>query len=98
MQLLESKKVDFETVNYLNTPLSEAELTELSGKMQLHPRQFIRKRESEFKSLGLKDKLEDGKALIQAMARYPRLIERPIAVKGNRAVLGRPPEKVLDLV
>jgi len=95
--LLESQKIDFETINYLGNPLTEAELTELSEKMQLHPSQFIRRREPEFKSLGLKFKLEDGKALIQAMTRYPRLIERPIAVKGNRAVLGRPPEKILEL-
>lgn len=98
MQLLKSKKADFETVNYLENPFTVEELTALAEKMQLHPRQFIRRRESEFKSLGLKDKLDDREALIKAMAQHPRLIERPIAVKGAKAVLGRPPEKVLELV
>ena len=66
--------------------------------MGLRPNQFIRKREAEFKELGLKDKLDDDNELFRQMAAHPKLIERPIAVKGSSAILGRPPERTLELL
>lgn len=98
MSLLKKTSVELEIVEYLKQPLTKKELGDLSHKLGLHPKEFVRKRESDFKEQGLKDKLEDSEVLFNAMEKYPKIMERPIAVKGHRAVIGRPPEKVLSLV
>ena len=78
--------------------MSASELRSLSIKLGMHPKEFIRKRESDFKEQKLSDKIEDSEVLFKAMEEYPKIMERPIAVKGNRAVIGRPPEQVLTLL
>ncbi len=98
MKILKEGKIDFQIVEYLKTPLSAGELAELSQKMDIPPSDFIRKREKVFKELGLKDKLDDNTFLFKVMAEHPVLMERAIAVKGDRAVLCRPPERILELV
>jgi arsenate reductase len=64
----------------------------------MDPRELIRKREAEYKELGLKDDSLSRQDLMAAMVEHPRLIERPVAISGKRAVLGRPTERVLELV
>ena len=64
----------------------------------MRPMEFIRKTEMDFKNNDLKNKLEDDKAMFKAMNQYPKIMERPIVVKGNRAVLGRPPGNILKLL
>jgi arsenate reductase len=64
----------------------------------MEPRELMRKREAEYKELGLDDESLNRDQLIAAMAEHPKLIERPIAVSGDRAVMGRPTERVLELV
>ena len=98
MQLLKDNGIEPEIVEYLKHPLSKNELKSLADRMGLRPKDFIRKGEKDFKDLGLRDKLEDDNALFNAMADYPKLMERPIGVKGGIAVLGRPPENVLNLI
>ena len=98
MQLLKDNGVEPKLIKYLDEPPSEEELRKLAEMMGLRPNQFIRKREAEFKELGLKDKLEDDNELFRQMAAHPKLIERPIAVKGSSAILGRPPERTLELL
>ena len=98
MSLLKNTGAEFETVEYLKQPLTKKELGVLSDKLGLHPKEFVRKRELDFKEQKLSDKLEDSEVLFKAMEKYPKIIERPIAVKGNRAVIGRPPEQVLSLL
>ena len=98
MQLLKNQGVELQIIEYLKTPPSVSDLQSLSKKLGLHPKEFIRTREADFKEQGLADKLEDTQALFEAMSRYPKTIERPIVVKGGRAVLGRPPENVLTLM
>ncbi len=98
MQVLKEAGIHFETVVYLNNPPDEAQLRDLSKKLGLAPKDFIRKKESLFKELGLKDRLDDDDELFRQMAAHPKLIERPIIVKGNKALLGRPPEKVLEIL
>jgi arsenate reductase len=94
--LLEEKDLSLTIVEYLKTPLSLVELTSLLKKLKLKPSELIRKTEVLFKTLGLKDKDDD--TLLEAMCSHPILIERPIVVSGNKAVLGRPPENIHDLV
>ncbi len=64
----------------------------------MKPRDLMRRKEKDYGELGLADQALSRSHLIAAMVEHPRLIERPVALSGDRAVLGRPPEKVLDLV
>jgi len=74
--------------------LSEKELIGLTECLGLRPKDFIRRQEKDFKQLGLKEKLEDDKTIIAAMASFPKLIERPIVVNNNNAVVARPANKI----
>ena len=64
----------------------------------MRPMEFVRKSEMDFKNNDLKNKLEDDKAMFEAMNQYPKIMERPIVVKKDQAVLGRPPENILKLL
>jgi len=85
-------------VEYLKTPPTVDELDSLLGMLGMEPRELMRKREAEYKELGLDDGSLTRDQLIAAMVKHPKLIERPIAVSGDRAVVGRPTERVLELV
>ena len=98
MKILENSEQDYEVVNYIDSPLSVEELKLLANKMGIQASQFIRKKESIFKELDLQKHLDNNTILFQYMSENPKLIERPIVVKGNKAVLGRPPEKVIELL
>ena len=98
MSLLKNSGAEFEIIEYLKQPLTKKELRILSDKLGLHPKEFVRKREPDFKEQKLSDKLEDAEALFKAMEKHPKIIERPIAFKGSRAIIGRPPEQVLSLL
>ena len=89
--------VEPEVVEYLKTPPSEAELKAILKKLGLSPLQVIRKGEKIFKEEYKGKELSDDE-WIAAMAANPILIERPIVVAGNKAVLGRPPENVNELL
>jgi len=85
-------------VEYLKMPPTVEELDTVLGMLQMEPRELMRKREAEYKELGLDDLSLTRNQLIAAMVEHPKLIERPIAVSGDRAVMGRPTEKVLELI
>jgi len=92
LTLIKEAQADVETVLYLQDPLNEAEIKDLIGKLGFgSARELMRRGESIYKELNLKDKTDEA-ALIAAMAAHPKLIERPIVVKGDQAILGRPPE------
>lgn len=97
LALLNEHGVDPEVVLYLETPPTLEELQQLLAKLDIPAAQLVRRGEDEFKARGLgKDASEE--ALLAAMVEAPKLIERPIVVKGDQAVLGRPPENVLALL
>lgn len=98
LALLREGGVEPDVVDYLKTPPTAAQLEGLLSQLGLEPRQLMRRGEAVYKELGLDDPGLSRAALIKAMADNPILIERPIAVRGERAVLGRPPEKVLELL
>ena len=85
-------------IKYLDSPLSIEELKDLSQKLQLRPKDFIRKGETEFKELNLVLSLEDDQKLFEAISEYPKLMERPIVVIGGKACIGRPPENILKII
>lgn len=98
MQILNDLAVDYEIIDYLNNPPSADELKSLAIKMGVKARDFIRTKETVFKELNLQLHLDDEPFMFQKMSENPKLIERPIAVKGDRAVLGRPPERIREFL
>jgi arsenate reductase (glutaredoxin) len=92
--LLTERGVDFERVNYIVEPLSAAEIRELLGKAGLRPRDVVRIKEAGARELPL----DDDEAVLAALEAHPGWLQRPIVVRGGRAVLARPPERVLDLL
>ena len=98
LELLEERGLNPHVVRYLETPPDAAALKALLGKLGIGARQLLRSGEDEYKTLGLADPALSDDQLIDAMARHPKLIERPILVAGNKAVIGRPPEKVLEIL
>ena len=98
MDILNDKGVDISVVEYLNTPPGSAELSEVLELLNIKPRDLMRKHEAPYKDNRLdKPDLTD-EQLIQAMIDNPVLIERPIIINGKKATIGRPPEKVLEIL
>ena len=90
--------MDFEKVNYYTEPLGEAKLRELIGKMGTRPRELLRAGEAVYKELELgKRELSDDE-IIRLLVEHPDLLQRPIVERGGRAVLGRPTEKIRELL
>jgi arsenate reductase len=85
-------------INYYNMPLSEKKLRELVKKMGIQPRALLRTTEAIYRELGLGKKDFSDDEIIALMARHPDLIQRPIVERGDRAVLGRPTEKIKALL
>lgn len=98
LALLTDSGVEPEVVLYLDTPPTAAQLGDLLQKLGIEPRALLRKGEDAYKENGLADTALSDAQLIAAMVESPKLIERPIVVRGERAVLGRPPENVLQLL
>lgn len=98
LKLIEEQGIEPQIVRYLETPPDAQTLEELLSLLGLEPRELMRHKEPEYKELGLDDAALSRDALIAAMVAHPRLIERPIVVKDGKAVLGRPPTRVLDLL
>ena len=85
-------------MEYLKEPPSVGELDAVLRMLDMEPRELMRSKEKEYREFGLKDESLSRDQLIAAMVEHPRLIERPVAISGDRAVLGRPTEKVLELI
>lgn len=98
LALLQAHGVEPQLKLYLDQPPTQAELKGLLAKLEISPRALLRKGEDAYKELNLKDDALSDAALIKAMINNPKLIERPIAINGDHAVIGRPPENVLDLL
>ncbi|WP_297485242.1 arsenate reductase (glutaredoxin) [Sulfurimonas sp.] len=97
VKILEENGVNAEIVKYLETPLTKEEIKELLKMLGINARDLMRTKEEIYKELNLKD-VEDEEKLIEAMAEHPRLIERPIVIKDDKAVIGRPPSKIVDFL
>jgi arsenate reductase len=95
--IVEEKGVKFEIVEYLKTPLNQSEIKALLKKLGMKAEDIVRKGEKIFKEQFKGKDLTEAE-WIKALAENPILIERPIIVKGDKAVVGRPPENVLELL
>jgi arsenate reductase (glutaredoxin) len=95
--LLDERKVAYEERRYLEQPLSGAELAVLRERLGLPAREWVRAGEPEYAQAGLTPEAGD-EAILAAMARFPVLIERPILILPDSAVVGRPPDRILELL
>ncbi|KAB1159645.1 arsenate reductase (glutaredoxin) [Tenacibaculum aiptasiae] len=97
LQILEESGKEFEIVKYLDNIPSKEELTEVINLLNISPIELVRKNEKIWKE-GFKGKDLSDAEIIDAMITNPKLIERPIVINGNKAVIGRPPENILDII
>ena len=97
-QLLDATGVEYQTVEYLKTPLTKGEIKDVLAKLGLKPRDILRTKEPEYQGLGLGDPSVSDEKILSAIESNPVLLERPIFIKGNKAVIGRPPERVKELL
>ena len=95
--ILEEAKIDFEIVKYLNDVPTEKELKEILKKLDMSPLELIRKGEKIWKENYKGKELSDAE-IIKAMVENPKLIERPIVIKDDKAVIGRPSENISNLI
>ncbi|WP_417850727.1 arsenate reductase (glutaredoxin) [Thalassoglobus sp.] len=98
LKLIEEAGIEPEVVEYLTTPPTAKELDRIMKMLDLEPEDLMRKKEPIYKELGLAEKSLSRAEAIQTMVENPKLIERPIVVQGNQAVIGRPPENVNKLL
>ena len=98
LALLRERGLEPEIVLYLESPPSTAGLEELLDMLGMPARDLMRRKEAPYRELGLDDPSLTRAELVAAMASHPILIERPVVVSGTRAAIGRPPEKVLEIL
>ena len=97
LNIMNENNANIRIIEYLTDPPTAEELENISRKLAISPMNFIRKKESEFTELGLNHYNGSNSELCEIMSKYPKLIERPIVVKGDNAIIGRPPENVMKL-
>ncbi|MCJ8314483.1 MAG: arsenate reductase (glutaredoxin) [Saccharospirillaceae bacterium] len=98
LALLEANNITPEIVLYLETPPTKSTLKKIIQQLNISPRELLRKGEESYKTNSLKNKELTDEQLIDFMLEFPKLIERPIVIHNNKAVLGRPPENVLEII
>jgi len=98
LQLLRDRGIEPEIIEYLKTPPDHETLERLLDQLGVEPRELMRTKEKEYREAGLGDPTLSRSQLIDGMVRYPKLIERPILIKNGQAAIGRPPERILELV
>jgi len=98
LNMLRGKDIEPKIIDYIENPPTAEEFREILAKLDLSPRDLLRKGEKIYKQLELSDTALSDTALITAMVGNPILIERPIVVNGDKAALGRPPENVLEIL
>lgn len=97
MEILQDNKCEAEVVKYLEAAPDKNQIKTVLKMLGITPRELMRTKEDIYKELNLNDEKRD-EALIEAMAKHPELIERPIIIKGNRAIIGRPVERIAEFL
>lgn len=96
-QILNQLKKEYKIIEYLKEPLSQDEIKSLIQKLGIHPMDLVRTKEEIWKK-NYKNKTMSDEEIIQALEAHPKLIERPIVVKGSKAIIGRPPTLIIDFL
>ena len=98
MSLLNEQNIEYDLVEYLKHPLTKEQILALAEKLGKQPGEFVRKKEADFRENNLSDLVHDSDAMAAAMAKFPKIMERPIFVAGEQAAIGRSLENILNLV
>ena len=98
VEILKTKGVEFKIIQYIKQTPNIDQIKNICSKLNLKPKQIVRKGEKDFKENNLSQIIENEDILLQKMVEFPKIIERPIIVVGNKAVIGRPPENILDIL
>tara|TARA_Y100001954_G_scaffold61506_1_gene67001 strand:+ start:143 stop:490 length:348 start_codon:yes stop_codon:yes gene_type:complete len=98
LEILNKKKLDIDIIEYLKSPLDSNEISNILKKLGYTARDLLRRGEDIYKNKNLSDESLTDDFLIDMMSKNPILIERPIVVCNDKAVIGRPPEKVLEII
>ena len=98
VKILKEGNYQFNIVEYLKYPINIEILIGLANKLNLRPKNFIRRGEKVFKEFSINQHLENDNFLYDMMLKYPILIERPIVIRNNKAIIARPPEKIIDFI
>ena len=98
IEILEKEGQHAEVIEYLDTPPDAGTLEAILDMLGMEPRDLMRKHEKEYTGAGLDNPDLSREQLIHGMIEHPRLIERPIVIKNGKAIIGRPPEKILDIL
>ena len=98
LQILEDNQVELNIIEYLDQPPTQQELKQIIGMLGISARDLMRTTEQVYKDAELDDESLTEEEIIEAICEFPALLQRPIVVSGNKAVIGRPPEKVLEIL
>ena len=98
LDILRENGVEVEIIEYLKTPLDKKDIENILKKLDMNPIDIMRKVEDIFKKLELEKHINNKQLLINAMVKHPILIERPIVISGTQAIVGRPPELILEII
>jgi arsenate reductase len=98
LQILTDHDIDPEIIDYLDEPPSPEELKRIIGLLGVSARDLLRKTEPVYKDADLDDDSLSDDEIIESICEYPELLQRPIVISGNRAVIGRPPSRVLEII
>lgn len=98
LALLEEKKLDLEVIDYLKHPPSPEQLGRILALLEIGPRDLMRKNEAPYRELGLDDDSIGRDALVAAISAHPILMQRPVVLANGKAAIGRPPERVLEIL
>ena len=98
MRILEENKVEYEVIEYLKTPLRKDEIKKILQILGVKAKGIVRVSEGDFIENNLDEVLDDDEKMIDAIAQYPKIMERPIIINQSRGVIGRPPERILEII
>ena len=98
LEIIKRKNIEPKIILYLKNKLSKSEVENLLTKLGLSIRDILRTEEDEYKKNNLKNKNLSDDKLIELLIKFPKLLQRPIIVRNNKAVIGRPPENILNLL
>ena len=96
LQILEEQNIPYKVRFYMEEPLTEDEISRLLTKLKMQPSELLRKNEDIYAELAKQPRTED--EWLKLMSEHPQLIERPVVENGDKAIIARPPERVLDIV
>ena len=98
VEILEKENIDFKIIQYIKTPPSSSDLKEICLKLNCEPKDIIRKGEKDYKENNISGILDNADLLIKKMVQYPKIIERPIIIIEDKAIIGRPPENIYNII